>query len=206
MVAVENILQNKFGSSKNLPTFVASSPKTLISIFAVAAIFYAPYSAQAGIYGYQIPANCCTVKSVIVFGETGGDSLSYIHISNFHSQMPKTMKNLTQTPKVCSVSTSNARKSVTSKSVTITPNLLYQITMKLTVSSDGADGRVRRCGVIHTDIYQAASENEAMGLALTTVRRKYGAFYDIDLHSITRERTYRAIQQQSQQPQHPWQR
>lgn len=201
MVAVENILQNKFGSSKNLPIFamrnVLKSLDSRTHIIRAVAFHKAEFpliQSRFGDFGR--------------FAKTSRELRSFvIHINQIFSyQMRNVAKNLTQTPKVCSVSTSNARKSVTSKSVTITPNLLYQITMKLTVSSDGADGRVRRCGVIHTDIYQAASENEAMGLALTTVRGKYGAFYDIDLHSITRERTYRAIQQQSQQPQHPWQR
>lgn len=188
MVAVENICKINLVESKTLTRFAVSSPKTIISIFAVAAIFYAPYSAQAGIYGYQIPANCCTVRSVIVFGETGGDSLSCMYISNFHSQMPKTMKNLNRPAIAASISTPNARKSIASKSVTITPNLFYQITMKLTVSSDEADGRVRRRGVIHADSRQGASEGKAMGLTLATVRRKYGEFHYTEPKSITNSR------------------
>ena len=35
--------------------------------------------------------DCCTAKSVIVFGETGGDSLSFF-IHPYFSFMPKTMK------------------------------------------------------------------------------------------------------------------
>lgn len=197
MVAVENICKINLVESKTLTRFAVRIYNTVCYSIRHTGINRNIAGLHSGI---------SSGNSRYGFAKHRGSSASFIVLINQIFSPMRTVKNLTQTPKVCSVSTSNARKSVTSKSVTITPNLLYQITMKLTVSSDGADGRVRRCGVIHTDIYQAASENEAMGLALTTVRGKYGAFYDIDLHSITRERTYRAIQQQSQQPQHPWQR
>lgn len=44
--------------------------------------------------GLSNPVNYCTVKSVIEFGDLGGDSLSYIYLrtNNFHSQMPNSMK------------------------------------------------------------------------------------------------------------------
>lgn len=82
---------------KNNSIFVVSTPKTIYAILAVAAIFFATCmvyrTTSKHETGYQIPANYCTAKSVIVFGETGGDSLFCTHISFFHSQMPKTMKN-----------------------------------------------------------------------------------------------------------------
>lgn len=44
--------------------------------------------------GLSNPVNYCTVKSVIEFGDLGGDSLSYFSLLtfNFHSQMPNSMK------------------------------------------------------------------------------------------------------------------
>lgn len=44
---------------------------------------------------YQIPEFNCSVKTLNVFGDTGGDSFSYFNnISIFHSQMPNTVKNV----------------------------------------------------------------------------------------------------------------
>ena len=82
-----------FGELKNFSNFAASSPKTIFSILACAAVLIAAYSANcAANIGYHSLVSCCTAKSVIVFGETGGDSLFYINTLIFQSQMPKTMK------------------------------------------------------------------------------------------------------------------
>lgn len=77
----------------NTDTFVASSPKTIITAFVSVAFFVAAITAlyAATSIGCQIPMDCCTAKSVIVFGETGGDSLSFF-IHPYFSFMPKTMK------------------------------------------------------------------------------------------------------------------
>jgi hypothetical protein len=74
--------------------FAASIPQTIFLAFVCVAIFIATYSAvNAANIGYQFPVDCCTAKSVIVCGRTGGDSLSFINTLIFHSQMPQTMKN-----------------------------------------------------------------------------------------------------------------
>lgn len=83
-----------FANLENNRMFAVSSPKTIKTLF-VSAFFYAnTVSAFAGnIQGYQIPTICCTEKFAKVFGETGGDSLSYIlNSNNFYSFMPKTIK------------------------------------------------------------------------------------------------------------------
>ena len=68
-------------------------PRT-ISIFSVAMFFIATYPAQAVNIGYQILADRCTEKSVVVLGRTGGDSLSFLtNNSIFCTQMPRTTKN-----------------------------------------------------------------------------------------------------------------
>lgn len=75
--------------------FATNSPKfncfNLVSIssYALTTTAYA-----VNIQGYQIPVDCYTTRCAIGFGESGGDSLSYIYLrtNNFHSQMPKPMK------------------------------------------------------------------------------------------------------------------
>ncbi|GIM49438.1 hypothetical protein [Capnocytophaga stomatis] len=75
--------------------FATNSPKfncfNLVSIsgYALTITAYA-----VNIQGYQIPVDCYTTRCAIGFGESGGDSLSYIYLrtNNFHSQMPKPMK------------------------------------------------------------------------------------------------------------------
>lgn len=75
--------------------FAENSPKfnrfylVSISDFTSTATAYA-----LNIQGYQIPVDCYTARYAIGFGESGGDSLSYIYLrtNNFHSQMPKPMK------------------------------------------------------------------------------------------------------------------
>lgn len=77
----------------NTGTFAASSPKTIITTSVSVAFFVAAITALYATtsIGCQIPMDCCTAKSVIVFGETGGDSLSFF-IHPYFSFMPKTMK------------------------------------------------------------------------------------------------------------------
>ena len=41
--------------------------------------------------GYQFPVDCCTVRSVVVSGRTGGGSLSFMAL-NFHSQYQRQWK------------------------------------------------------------------------------------------------------------------
>jgi hypothetical protein len=82
---------------KNYSIFAASIPQTVFLTFVCVAFFIATYSAvNAANIGYQFPVDCCTSKSVIVCGRTGGDSLSYIDTLIFHSQMPQTMKNVSK--------------------------------------------------------------------------------------------------------------
>lgn len=183
MVAVENICKINLVESKTLTRFAVR----ILDI----SVFQFDYTGNTALIkrgSFLTSQSAC--RECREFAKLQKSLASFvIHINQiFRRKMRTLAKNLTQTPKVCSVSTSNARKSVTSKSVTITPNLLYQITMKLTVSSDGADGRVRRCGVIHTDSRQGASEGKAMGLTLATVRRKYGEFHYTEPKSITNSR------------------
>lgn len=76
--------------------FVVFTPRTFYAILVVVAISFATCmvyrTASKQETGYQILADCCTAKSVIVLGGTGGDSLFYIYMLFFHSQMPRTMK------------------------------------------------------------------------------------------------------------------
>ncbi|MCL2651557.1 MAG: hypothetical protein FWD60_11110 [Candidatus Azobacteroides sp.] len=64
--------------------FAASKPNSILLTSKVVAFFIA-----ANI-GLSTLADCCTLRSVIEFGDLGGDSLSYTLI--FHSQMPNSMK------------------------------------------------------------------------------------------------------------------
>lgn len=104
------------------------------------------------------------------------------------SQM-RTGTNLKADARGASASTANARKRVTSICTPIERNI-FQITMDLVASHTDETGHCRRCGIIHNDLYEAHNEDEALGLAVSTVRRKYGAFHDIDIRSIKRERRY----------------
>jgi len=64
--------------------FVASKPNSILLTSKVVAIFFA-----ANLWLSTL-ADCCTLRSVIEFGDLGGDSLFYTLI--FHSQMPNSMK------------------------------------------------------------------------------------------------------------------
>jgi hypothetical protein len=75
--------------------FAASSPKTLLLIYVGVAFFIVTNTTlYAAKYRLSNPYRFAALhKSVNVFGETGGDSLSSVlNINDFHSVMPKTMK------------------------------------------------------------------------------------------------------------------
>jgi hypothetical protein len=77
---------------KNIITFAASMPKTILLIFVCVAFFIATSTAlYAAEIRLPIHNSCCTTKSVIVFGEMWKGSLSSFKYFNF-SFMPKTMK------------------------------------------------------------------------------------------------------------------
>ncbi|MFJ1426999.1 hypothetical protein ACILD6_00155 [Capnocytophaga canimorsus] len=68
-------------------------PKIFMTVSDVV-FLHTAHSLYANIQGYQIPYLLHCNKSLKVFGETGGDSLSYFSLLtfNFHRQMPKTVK------------------------------------------------------------------------------------------------------------------
>jgi hypothetical protein len=80
---------------KTFTTFVLSQTKRLYYSYLGVAIFIATNKGTYAITtGYCLPVDCCTIKSVIVCGRTGGNSLFCIDILIFHPQMslPQTMK------------------------------------------------------------------------------------------------------------------
>jgi hypothetical protein len=73
---------------KKYSIFAAFKSGTFSSISKVAAFFIAlNLAVTAANIGYQIPADCCTLQSVIVPDRTGGDSLSYFDTSFFRLHM-----------------------------------------------------------------------------------------------------------------------
>lgn len=51
----------------------------------------------------------------------------------------------------------------------------------------------RDCRVIHTGLYQALSEMEALGVAVSTIRTKHSSFHSLDMNSISIDRKYNLI-------------
>ena len=77
--------------------FAASTPKTFLLKYKVAVFFIVTtlaHNCATKIDGYQIPAVCCTLCSVNVFGETGGDSLFYIQKCKIFIRHAKDNENL----------------------------------------------------------------------------------------------------------------
>ena len=106
-----------FAVSKNNGMFASFIAKNDNQINAGDSIFYVnTVSADAeNIQGYQIPLSYCTAKSVIVLGGTGGDSLSYIQLTNnFRSTMPRTTKITERVNKSNSICTLSSAKTASS--------------------------------------------------------------------------------------------
>ena len=102
-----------FVNLKKNSMFASFIAKNDNQIKAGGSIFYFnTVSADAeNIQGYQIPSSYCTAKSVIVLGGTGGDSLSYIQLTNnFRSTMPRTTKITERVNKSNSIRTPHSAK------------------------------------------------------------------------------------------------
>lgn len=172
---------------------------------------FSTFAMQTGLIGYPKDLHITAYKAALLrhfclisrdlFAKLQGRVASFVLLHNQILSQMQTGKNLTQTAPGASCSTANIRQRVTSpraKSVRkplsiVAPapqKTLYQITMDLVTYYDDERGRVRHCSVIHTDIYQAANENEALGLALSVVRKLYGTYRDIDLKSVKRTNIY----------------
>ena len=106
--------------------FAPNKPSSILLISKVVAFFFA-----ANI-GLSLPADCCTLQSVIGLGGSGGDSLSYTFI--FHSQMPSPMKNVSTSNNSKCTNTYLGTKSVSIESFNIEKNeknLLYAFLLAL---------------------------------------------------------------------------
>ena len=113
-------------------SFIAKNNLTI----SVLAFFYVNTATAnvANIIGYQIPVDCYTEKLVIVLGGTGGDSLSYIRLTNnFHSQMPRTMKIANSTNNSNAISTPT---SATTENFTTFSNVLHDVERRFKIEKD----------------------------------------------------------------------
>ena len=86
--------------------FAANKPSSILLISKVAAILF---SANIGL---SLPADCCTLQSVIGLGGSGGDSLFYNNTLIIHSQMPSLMNDASMENNSNRTSTSAGTKSV----------------------------------------------------------------------------------------------
>ena len=105
---------------KNFSNFVANKPSSILSKSKVVAFFIATN------IGLSLPADCCTLQSVIGLGGSGGGSLSY-NILIFHSQMPSLMKDYNGAKYSNSDVTPNGAKSVSVATIQLQCNNPYSI-------------------------------------------------------------------------------
>ena len=85
-----------------------------------------------------------------------GSASCYIHIANFFLTMPNTGK-------VSSKTVKNSSRTASIYQVTIEGYVNYQ--------------EDTRYGLVHTDLYQAANEEEAIGMAVNRFNSRYSLFY-----------------------------
>lgn len=218
MIAAVNILQNKFGNSKKLPMFAVRTScrlfKSRLNIFhtaykaALLRRFYvnslgwfAKLQGRAASFVIHIPQICSKMRTSTNLSQTP-------NVCSASTQAPckrattvrksRTIQPSAECRPITPYSELKARETESKVSQKVSKPRqasanLYQITLNLVVSYSEVDGRDRYCSVIYTDIYQASTENEALGLAVATARSTYGTFKNIDLKSLKCNRTYNIL-------------